>query len=355
MSISKALFGTLSSGEDVHLYTITNSQGASVDISTLGCAIVSLRVPDRHGRLDDVVLGYDTPGEYRQKPKFIGVVIGRYGNRIAHGTCSLDGRELHLERNSNGHSLHGGSKGFDKKVWRAADTGEDFITLEMLSPHGDGGYPGNLQVRLTYTFDDSCTLRLHYHAVSDRRTLCNLTHHCYFNLAGHQTGSIAEQEIQVNAEQVLEIDGSLIPTGKYRSVSGTPLDLRRPVSFGSLHAQIGKDPLLSIGKGVDLNYIPLGEGFRPIASVYDPKSGRRLEVSTDMPGVQVYSGGNLTGEVFGKGGTPYPQHGGFCLETQFFPDSPHHPAFPSAELPAGVPYDHTTTYQFTVSGDGHER
>jgi Galactose mutarotase and related enzymes len=348
MSISRSVFGTLSTGETVPLYTITNSSGAFVKISALGCVIVSLGIPDRSGKLSDVVLGYDTPEEYRRKPKFIGVTVGRFANRIAKGRFSLDNQDFQLECNNNGNALHGGSNGFDKQLWNVVETSDDRVSLEHISPDGTAGYPGTLRVRLSYIFDESNALHLHYEAQCDRPTVCNLTHHCYFNLAGHQTGNLAHQTIQVLSDGILEVDDTLIPTGRILLVAGTPLDLNEPVPFAQLHGLIGTNPLLTTGKGLDFNYVLHGSGLRKIAQACDPDSGRVMDVLSDLPGVQVYSGGNLNDEVFGKGGTAYPQHAAFCLETQLFPDAPNHPEFPSTVLRPGERYDHTTIYRFTI-------
>ncbi|WP_308588652.1 aldose epimerase family protein [uncultured Oscillibacter sp.] len=348
MSVVISQYGQLSTGEFVDLYTLANASGAYVKISALGCAIVSLCVPDRNGVLADVVLGYDTPQEYRSKPKFIGVTVGRYANRIAKGQFSIDQESFQLECNNNGNALHGGSLGFDKQIWTLVGQTENSITLEHISPDGTAGYPGELKVHLTYTFSDDHALTLHYTAVCNRLTICNLTHHCYFNLAGHETADISAQTIQIDSDYIVEVDDWLIPTGTLLPIAGSSVDLNTPVSFGTLHALIGRDPLLTKGKGLDFNYVLPGGSLQKVAEIVDPNSGRVLEVLTDMPGVQAYSGGNLTDEVFGKGGSAYPQHAGFCMETQFYPDAPNHPEFPSTILRPGEVYDHYTTYRFSV-------
>ncbi len=348
MSVTCRPFGVLPGGEQVDRYTIRNRSGAYVEISTLGCAIVSLFIPDAKGNLRDIVLGYDTPEEYCSKPKFIGVVIGRYANRIAGGRYSLEGNTYQLECNSNGNALHGGSNGFDKRLWSVVDLTDNSICLALESPDGDAGYPGTLRVRLRYTFTDDNALYLHYQAESDAPTVCNLTHHCYFNLAGHDTADISAQTLCIYADFITEVDNRLIPTGRFLPVSGTPYDLNHPVSFGNIHTHIGTDPQITIGKGLDFNYVLRGNGLRKIGEARDPESGRIMSVFTDMPGVQAYSGGNLNDQVLGKGGQAYPQHAAFCLETQFFPDSPNQPGFPSTVLRPGELYDHTTVYKFST-------
>ena len=346
MSISKSIFGQLPTGETVELYTITNKKGAFVRISPLGCAIVSVCVPDRSNLLRDVVLGYDTPEEYLSKPKYIGVVVGRYANRIAKGKFLLNGKAFQLECNSGQNAIHGGSNGFNKKLWKVAGSDEQSVTFTLDSPHGDSGYPGSLHVQLMVSFDDACALSLRYYAFSDEDTICNLTHHTYFNLNGHTTGNLTGQSIQVFANKILDVDKELIPTGEVIDVVTTNADLTQPVCFDSIHSLIGRDPLISACKGLDFCYILDGRNLKMAATAYSSESGISMEVFTDLPALQVYSGGGLGDTVFGKGGTVYPQHAGFCLETEQFPDAPNHDNFPSSVLREGQQYITETAYKF---------
>lgn len=348
MSVTKQCFGILPDGQEVELYKIENCRGASVEISTQGAAIVRLWMPDRAGCLADVVLGYDTPGEYLEKPKYIGEAVGRYGNRICGGKFVLNGKEYHLDQNNNGNCLHGGFHGFGKCLWTCVDQSEQSVTLALHSSDGEGGFPGNLDVTLTYTLDENDTLTLLYEASSDQDTVCSFAHHSYFNLGGHTSGDIANHEIRVWADSRLEVDDKAIPTGRILPLKGTPLDLRQPTALGKVHAMIGMDPFITRNNGIDCTFLPAGEGFRKMAEVHDPISGRTMEVFSDLPALQIYTAGFLNETVVGKGGQVYPAHTGFCMQSEFYPDSPNHPEFPSAVLKKGETYRHWTEFRFSA-------
>ncbi len=347
--ISRGPFGTAPDGTPVDVYTLRNSQGSEARICTYGGIVVSLKVPDRKGQMGDVVLGYDTLAEYIKENPYFGSLIGRYGNRIAKGRFTLDGREYTLAVNNPPNHLHGGLKGFDKVVWQArAFEGEQGPVLELtyFSPDGEEGYPGNLNVKAVYTWRDDNTLRLDYTATTDAATVVNLTHHSYFNLAG--AGDVLSHEVMINANRFTPVDETLIPTGELRPVDGTPFDFRQPTAIG---ARIQRaDPQLKYGNGYDHNWVinnPTGQ-LELQARVYEPTSGRVLEVLSTEPGLQFYSGNFLDGKITGKGGWKYQFRHGFCMEPQHFPDSPNQPEFPSVVLRPGQTYRNTILYRFSV-------
>jgi aldose 1-epimerase len=331
-------------------YTLRNTRGAEATVLNYGARIVTLKVPDRDGSLADVVLGFDSPEPYLSMdppPPYFGAVIGRFGNRIAHGKFRLNGVGYTLAKNNRGmHHIHGGLRGFDKVFWtRVAGEG---ITLEYLSRDGEEGYPGNLSCRLSYTLDDAGQLRIDYSAVTDADTIVNLTNHSFFNLAGHDSGDIFAHEVEILADYFTPIDAGLIPTGELRSVDGTPFDFRAPKAIG---AGIGvDDEQLKYGGGYDHNFVlrRSGAGLELAARVVEPKSGRMLEVLTTEPGMQFYSGNFLDGKVKGKAGTAYAWRSAFCLETQHFPDAPNQPGFPDTVLKPGDEYRSTTVYRFSA-------
>jgi aldose 1-epimerase len=347
--ISRGPFGVAPDGTPVDVYTLRNGQGAEARICTYGGIVVSLRVPDREGRMGDVVLGYDTLAEYIKENPYFGSLIGRYGNRIAKGRFTLDGKEYSLAVNNGPNHLHGGLKGFDKVVWRArAYESEQGPALELsyLSADGEEGYPGNLEVKAVYTWREDNTLRLDYTATTDQPTVVNLTQHSYFNLAGR--GDILGHEVMINASRFTPVDETLIPTGELRLVDGTPFDFRKPTAIG---ARINRaDEQLKFGNGYDHNWVinnPTGQ-LELQARVYEPTSGRVLEVLSTEPGLQFYSGNFLDGTITGKGGTKYEFRHGFCMEPQHFPDSPNQPNFPSVVLRQGQTYRNTIMYRFSV-------
>jgi aldose 1-epimerase len=355
--IKKEAFGTTHDGKAVDLYTLTNSHGVEVRVTNYGGIITSLRVPDKDGQSDDVVLGYNSLDGYLKSTPYFGAIIGRYGNRIANGKFTLDGKEYTLAKNDGPNSLHGGIKGFDKVVWGA----EPFenkdgvgVIFKYISPDGEDGYPGNLKTTVTYTLTDKNELIFEYHATTDKATPVNLTNHTYFNLAGDGKRDILSHELMLNADRFTPVDKTLIPTGELHRVSGTPLDFTKPTAIGARIAQ--NDEQLTFGRGYDHNFVlnREGEGLRLAARVHELSTGRMMEVYTTEPGVQFYSGNFLDGTITGKGGHVYKQRYGFCLETQDYPDSPNKPDFPSTILRPGQIYQSRTVYQFSVQrGSGN--
>jgi aldose 1-epimerase len=348
-SVQRGSFGSTPEGIPVEEFTLTNAAGVEVRAIALGATIVSLRVPDRDGRFDDIVLGHDNVESYLKDSPYFGSIVGRFGNRIARGRFTLDGTEYRLATNDGPNHLHGGVKGFDKVLWNA-DAFKDErgvgVIFFRLSPDGEEGYPGNLQVRVTYTLTDNNELRVDYEANTDKATPVNLTQHSYFNLAGHASGDILEQVLTINADRYTPVDPTLIPTGEIAPVEGTPFDFREPTPIGErIDAD---DEQLRRGRGYDHNFVlnRPGTGLVLAARVVEPKSGRTLEVSTTEPGLQFYSGNFLDGTIKGKGGTVYEHRTGFCLETQHFPDSPNQPDFPSTILRPGETYRSQTVFTF---------
>lgn len=349
MNISKQLFGHAEAGTPVDLYTLVNDNGLELKITNYGCIIVSTLAPDRQGKLGDVVLGFETLEKYLEPHPFFGAVAGRYANRIAGGKFSLNGVEYTLAQNNGPNHLHGGLKGFDKAVWQAEEfssEGEVGLKLTHESPDGDEGYPGTLKVTVFYTLNNEGTLRLDYLATTDQDTVLNLTNHSYFNLSGAET--ILDHEVRLNADRFTPVDATLIPTGELRSVAGTPMDFTKSTAIGARIDQA--DEQLQYGRGYDHNWVlNNSDGSLALAAtVYDPTTGRVLEVYTTQPGVQFYTGNFLDGSLTGKGGRSYPQRAGFCLETQHFPDSPNQPNFPSTVLRPGEQYNQTTVFKFST-------
>ncbi len=357
-SLSRAPFGRLADGTQVEIFTLSSGAGMEVRTMPYGAAIVSIRVPDRNGAADDVVLGFDTLDDYVTKNRFFGVVAGRYANRIAKGRFTLDGKTYALATNNGVNHLHGGVKGFDKVVWGAEPferEGTVGVAYSHTSPDGDEGYPGTLNVRVTYTLSPSNALTVDYDATTDKPTPINLTQHTYFNLAGDGSGDILGHQLTIDADRFTPVDETLIPTGELAPVDGTPFDFRQPMAVG---ARIGADhQQLKYGNGYDHNFVlntragrSTGPALLPehAARVVDPKSGRTLDVSTTQPGVQFYTGNFLDGSVTGKSGHVYKQRLGLCLETQHFPDSPNHPDFPSTILRPGERFQSRTVFAFGV-------
>jgi aldose 1-epimerase len=349
--ITKASFGKTPAGTEVHLYTLTNARGMEARIATYGGIVTLLTAPDRKGQFGDVVLGYDNLAAYIKDSPYFGALIGRYGNRIAKGQFELNGKKYQLAINNEPNSLHGGKVGFDKVVWTAKTTEVTAqgpqLTLFYMSPHGEEGYPGAVSVTAVYTLGDDNSLRLDYRATTDRDTVVNLTQHSYFNLRGE--GNILGHVVQIDADRFTPVDATLIPTGELRPVAGTPFDFRTPTAIG---ARIeAADQQLKFGKGYDHNWViskPVGGALARMATVYEPESGRVLEVSSTEPGLQFYSGNFLDGTLIGKGGKKYAFRNGFCLEPQHFPDSPNKPQFPSVVLKRGDVYRHTIVYRFSA-------
>lgn len=342
-------FGQTSDGEAVELYTLTNANGMEVAITTYGGIVVSLTAPDRDGHYADVVLGFDDLDGYLAGHPYFGAIVGRYANRIAKGTFSLDGKEYTLATNDGENHLHGGDEGFDKKVWRGRGVigGKGIhLILDYTSPDGEEGYPGTLDVMVVYTLTHDDELKIDYKATTDKATPINVTNHSYFNLRGQGTGDILGHELMISADRFTPVDETLIPTGELRPVEGTPFDFRKPTAIG---ARIEADnQQLEYGGGYDHNFVLKREGdeLALAARVHEPKTGRMMEVYTTEPGVQFYSGNFLDGSNVGKGGKVYDFRDGFCLETQHFPDSPNQPDFPSTILRPGEEYSTTTVYKF---------
>jgi aldose 1-epimerase len=344
--VEKAAFGKTPDGTEIESYTMYNSQGVSAKVITYGATLTELRVPDKNGKMGDVVLGFDDLEPYVHGPHpYFGATIGRYGNRIAKGKFTLDGKAYQLAINNAPNSLHGGPTGFDKRVWKAEPVESKdgaAVRFTYLSKDGEENYPGNLTVSVTYTLTNGGELKLEYGADTDKDTIVNLTNHSYFNLAGAGSGDVLKHVLYINADKYTPVDSTLIPTGEIASVAGTPLDFRQPTAIG---AHIGE--IRGIG-GYDHNFVLNGAAgkMRPIAQVREPESGRHMEVWTTEPGVQFYSAIGLDGSIKGKGGLTYQKYGALCLETQHFPDSPNHPNFPSAVLKPGTHFRSETTYKF---------
>ena len=332
------------------VFTLKNEKGAEVQITNYGARVISIKVPDREGRLGDVVLGFDSLASYQGPNPYFGGIVGRYANRIAKGKFSLDGVTYQLATNDRSNHLHGGKKGFDNVVWTAVLRGPAQLELTYESPDGEEGYPGTLLTKATYTLTDDNGLDIELRATTDKPTVVNLANHSYFNLTGDGTKSILDHEIQINADRFTPTDAESIPTGELASVTGTPFDFRASTPIGS---RIGeKDQQLIYGFGYDHNWVlnrPNATDLFLAATVVEPVSGRQLEILTSEPGLQFYSGNLLDGTVTGKGGVIYQKYAGICLETQHFPDSPNHPSFPSTELRPGQEHYHRVIYRFSVT------
>ena len=340
-------FDTLPDGTVIEQYTL--SAGAlSCDILTYGGTLRALRVPDRDGKTVDVLLGFDKVEPYRSGGKYLGALIGRYANRIGAARFSLNGTPYPLTANDHAvNHLHGGGQGFNARVWKVESASEDKLVLSLFSPDGEEGYPGDLLVEVTYTLTEK-GLSIGYQAKALQDTVCNLTNHAYFNLSGHDSGQVADQTIQILADRYTPTDAASIPLGMNDPVEGTPMDLRQPTAIG---ARIDDDfAQLAMAGGYDHNWAVSGwdGALRPIARAYSPATGIALEVQTTLPGVQFYTGNYLDGTLTGKGGAVYPRRGGFCLETQFFPDSPNHENFPSCVIPGGTTFTSFTGFYFSV-------
>jgi aldose 1-epimerase len=341
-------FGKLPDGTPVEIYTLADGQ-YEARIATYGGVVVSLKAPDRKGKPADVVLGFDDVDGYvanfnGPSDAFFGALIGRYANRIAHGSFTLDGQKYSLPLNNGENTLHGGPHGFNNQVWKAKPIA-DGVELTYLSKDGEAGFPGSLTATVRYSLVKG-NLRIEYSATTDKNTVVNLTNHSYFNLAGE--GDILKQELTLHASRFTPVDAGLIPTGELKSVESTPFDFRKGTAVG---ARINaNDEQLRLGRGYDHNWVLDSGGGKltEAAEVYDPGSGRVLKVLTDQPGIQFYSGNFLDGSVKGKGGKPYELRSALCLETQHFPDSPNHPAFPTTELKPGDRYHTVTIYRFST-------
>jgi aldose 1-epimerase len=353
-AVTTSQFGTLDDARVVQLHTLTNTNGLRVRAIDYGGIILSIEVPDREGVLGDIALGYDTLDAYVAETPYFGAIIGRYGNRIGGANFTIDGTAYPLAANNDPNHLHGGEVGFDKVLWQSETFEEQDavgVIFHYVSADGEEGYPGELDVTVTYTLTDGDELIFDYLATTTAATPVNLTQHTYFNLAGHSSGDVLAHELTVNADHFTPVNATLIPTGELAPVDGTPFDFRDPVALGQ---RIGRDDeQLGFGGGYDHNFVVqrrgVSEGDQALAArVYDPMSGRVMEVSTAEPGVQLYSGNFLDGTLIGKDGVAYGHRAGFCLETQHFPDSPNQPEFPSTILQPGETYRTRTVYAFST-------
>ncbi len=347
---TKKVYGKLADGTAVDEYTLTNAHGVTMKVISYGGIITKLHVPDKDGKFADVVLGCSNLEEYIEGHPYFGALIGRVGNRIAKGKFTLDGKEYTLATNNAPNHLHGGKMGFDKVVWKVEPKEVNHgqaLTLTYSSPDGEEGYPGKLDVTVTYTLTDTNQVVFDYTAKTDKATPINLTQHSYFNLAGHNSGTILDHELTLMAEKYTPGDDTLIPTGKIAPVTGTPFDFTAATAIGKRIKDIKADPV-----GYDLNYVINEQKamHKLTAKVTDPKSGRTMTVTTTEPGIQFYSGNFLDGKQKGKGGVLYKQYSGFCLEAQHYPDSINHKEFPNTVLEPGETYRQTTSYAFGVVG-----
>jgi aldose 1-epimerase len=343
--VDKQAFGQTPEGTPVDLYSLADGK-IEVHIMTYGGIIVSLRTPDRKGKLDDVVLGCDSVEKYVAQTAHFGGIIGRYANRIAHGSFQLDGQTYSIPKNDGDNALHGGIRGFDKVVWGAKQI-PDGVELTYVSKDGDQGFPGTLTTTVRYTLNGGA-LRIEYSATTDKDTVLNLTNHSYFNLAGQGKGDILGHVVKIDASRMTPVDATLIPTGELKPVGGTPFDFRTPHAIGE-RIDAG-DPQIGLGHGYDHNFVldHVSGKLAEAAEVYEPTTGRILRVLTTEPGVQLYTGNFLDGSITGKEGRVYNRRYALCLETQHFPDSPNHPSFPSTELKPGQEFHSVTVFQFSA-------
>jgi aldose 1-epimerase len=348
-----ASFGKTKDGHDIQRYQLSSKSGLEAMLINYGAALVSLEIPDRSGQLADVVLGYDHLEDYEQDKLFQGATIGRYGNRIANGEFFLHGTKFQLTKNNGPHSLHGGKEGFHRKIWTAVDrsrAGAEVLELTYTSPDAEEGYPGTLNATVTYTVPaESNELRIDYFATTDKETVVNLTNHSYFNLSGAPSQKILDHQLLLHAKKFTPIGSTVIPTGELRAVNGTPFDFTKLTAIGARIQQ--EDEQLKFGSGYDHNWAlqrTEGKDLQLAAEVFEPDSGRVLEVLTTEPGIQFYSGNFLDGAIAGKGGQHFGYRTGFCLETQHFPDSPNHTDFPSTVLNPSETYRSTTVFRFST-------
>jgi len=351
-TVTKQSFGKTADGQNIDIYTLRNAHGVEAKITNYGGILVSLKVPDRNGKFDDVVLGFNDLDTYLTKNNpYFGAIIGRYGNRIAKGRFKLNGVEYKLAVNNGENHLHGGVKGFDKVVWTGHETqtkAGPAVVLNYLSKDAEEGYPGNLRVTVVYTLTSEDELKIDYSATTDKDTVTNLTHHSYFNLAGEGNGDILNHIVTINADRFVPTDAGSIPTGELRSVAGTPFDFLKPTAIGARINQ--DDEQLKLGNGYDHTWVINGRAgtMRLAATAYEATSGRVMQVWTTEPGVQFYTGNFLDGTLTGKSGKVYARRNGFCFETQHFPDSPNQPSFPTTTLRKGQTYKSTTIYRFST-------
>lgn len=352
MNIKKEIFGKLSNGKQVYTFTLFNNKGMFVKISNFGATLISLIVPDRYGRFDDVVLGYNNLKGYVEGKFFFGATIGRNANRIKNAQIKINDRVYNLIKNEGKNQLHGGIKGFDKVIWMPRlyvdNIGNQCVELRYVSQDGEEGYPGRLNVKVVYILEKNNELKINYSAVSNKDTIVNLTNHSYFNLGGHDSGSILGHEIMINSEKFTVNDRYSIPTGEIKNVIGTPMDFRKSTKIGE-NINSNYDQIF-FGKGYDNNWIlnKIKGRLKKAAEVFEPDTGRVMKVYTTQPGIQFYTGNYVNENKNCKNNAAYSINSGFCLETQYFPDALNHDNFPSTILKAGELYRHTTVYRFTI-------
>jgi aldose 1-epimerase len=342
------IFGKLPDGREVHQYTLTNRAGSIVQIIDYGATVTSLRVPDRSGKMEDVVLGYDSAQGYANDTAYFGAIVGRYGNRIGKGRFALDGKQYQVTINDGENHLHGGKIGFNKVLWDAQILNDTALQLKYVSKDGEEGYPGTVTLKVTYTWTDKNELRVDYEGTTDKPTILNPTHHSYFNLSGSFTQPILTHQLLIEADGITPVDKGLIPTGQIMSVADTPMDFRTATAIGA-HIEDPNEQM-SLGRGYDHNWVLRNYSgrVRKAAEVYEPASGRLMTVFTDQPGLQFYTGNFLDGTAKGKEGIAYQHRTGFCLEAQAFPDTPNKPQFPPVTLRPEKAYRQTTIYQFST-------
>jgi aldose 1-epimerase len=349
--VKKQSYGNMPDGTPVDRYRLTNSNGMEASLITYGGALESLTAPDRKGAFADVVLGMETLDGYRAQTAWFGALIGRYGNRIGGAQFALEGKTYQLPKNDGPNTLHGGSHGFGKQVWQAREvtsTEGPAVEFTYVSKDGEEGFPGTLTTTVVYTLTNKNELKIDYTATTDKATVVNLTNHAYFNLKGAGVGDILDHEVTIEASRFTPVDATLIPTGELRAVKDTPFDFTKRAAIG---ARIGSDDQqIQVGHGYDHNWVldKTGAGLTKAAEVFEPASGRVMQVWTTEPAMQFYTGNFLDGKLAGKGGKVYAHRGGFCMETQHYPDSPNHPAFPSTEVKPGATYHTTTVYSFSA-------
>lgn len=352
VNISKSVFGALPDGRSADLYTLKNANGMVVKISNYGGTITYWSAPDKEGKYADITLGCDSLQGYLKGVPYFGALIGRYGNRIANGKFTLEGKQYVLEKNNGVNALHGGTKGFDKVLWEATpvDGEEPQLMLKYISADGEEGYPGTLTTEVTYTLQKDNSLKIEYSATTDKTTVLNLTNHAYFNLSGDMSREILDHEVSIKADKFLPVNETLIPTGELKSVSGTVFDFNKSTKIGTGINNL-KDQQIVYGKGYDHCWVfsDTSKTLKSVAKVYEPASGRLMEVLTTEPAIQFYSGNFLDGTIKGKGGIVYKHRSGLCLETQHYPDSPNQSGFPSTVLKPGERYNTVTVYKFSAN------
>ncbi|WP_460501656.1 aldose epimerase family protein [Dyella jejuensis] len=351
---TRASFGHAADGQNIDIVTLTNSHGMRARVMTYGASLQSLLVPDRNGKLADVVLGYDTLQGYLDRRQYFGATVGRYANRIAHGTFPLDGKAYHLTLNDGPNSLHGGVKGLDMQVWKVVDVKQGAVasvTMQYSSPDGDQGYPGNVTIKATYALSDDNQLKIAYVATTDKPTIVNLSNHTYWNLGGEGSGTVMDHLLMIPGDAITPVDATSIPNGQVVPVAGTPYDFRMAKPIGR-DIRDGRSQQLLFGHGYDMNWVISRKEAeaRVVARVEDPRSGRVMTLWSSKPGLQFYSGNFLDGTTVGKDHHIYRQGDAFVLEPQLFPDTPNHPDFGSARLAPGETYRNTIIYRFGVDG-----